>query len=83
MNPFSISSAAVAKVFGVLQKKKKEGWGLMQINKFIIPKKFLTSISEDEKIFAVQLGYFLNEVKKSLEFDYPRSQNGALRRIHG
>jgi len=23
------------------------------------------------------------ELKKSLEFDYPRSQNGALRRIHG
>jgi len=34
----------------------------MQINKFIITEEFLNSMSEDEKIFAVQLGYFLNEI---------------------
>ena len=34
----------------------------MQLNKFIITEEFLDSMSEEEKIFAVQLGYFVNEM---------------------
>jgi hypothetical protein len=34
----------------------------MQINKFIIPKEFLNSMSEDEKVFAILLGYLVNEI---------------------
>jgi hypothetical protein len=31
----------------------------------------------------IDFDFVYNEVKKSLEFDYPRLQGGALRRIHG
>jgi hypothetical protein len=48
----------------------------MQLNKFIIPKEFLDSMSEDEKMFAVQLGYFVNELNmlyKCIRIPKPKS----------
>lgn len=48
----------------------------MQLNKFIITEEFLDSISEDKKMFAVLLGYFVNEMNmlyKCIKIKKPKS----------